>query len=176
MKLFIAVSFSLVTGVLQAATQVEIPVEVIPVEIGQQPRWEEFRNVSHDNAVALIAAGEKAGGKCHELTAQDTVVCFFQGSRGVGIDWQKLSADLDTQSDLKPGTTQAAEAVAYSYLSSRFIFVAPAKIEGNQALVTATHMGQKCTLNMSSTAPTPQNKYGWSIYGEVCGPVSVAGQ
>ncbi|MPQ71486.1 hypothetical protein [Pseudomonas sp. MWU12-2323] len=146
-------------------------VTTIPVENSQQPRWEESHNVPHDKAVALIAAGEKAGGVCHELTAQSTVVCFFQGNRGVGIDWQMLSAEMGTQSDQRPGTAHAAEAVAYPYLSSRFIVVAPPKVEGDQALVTATLMGQECTLNMSSSDPTPQNKYGWSIYGEICGPI-----
>lgn len=178
MKLILAVGLTLGTGFAQAAKQVDIPVEVIAVQVeqNQQPRWEESRNIPHDKAVSLIAAGEKAGGACHELTAQSTVVCFFQGSRSAGIDWKKLSTELGNQSDLTQGTTKAAEAVAYSYLSSRFIVVAPPKIEGDQALVTAMLMGQECTLKMSSIAATPQNKYGWSIYGEVCGPISAAEQ
>jgi hypothetical protein len=178
MKLIIAASFTLVTGIAQAATQLEIPVDAktIPVEQSQQPRWEESRNIPHDKAVALIAAGEKAGGDCHELTAQSTVVCFFQGGRSAGIDWQQLNEDVGIPSELKPGTADAAKAVAYSFLSSRFIEVAPPQIEGDHALVTAMFMGQECTLNMQAIAPTPFNKYGWSIYGEVCGPISAAEQ
>jgi hypothetical protein len=174
MKLIIAASFTLVTGFAHAATQIEIPVVEIPVELSKKPRWEESRNIPHDKAVALIAAGEKAGGVCHEMAAQSTVVCFFQGDRGVGINWQQLNENVGIPSELKPGTADAAKAVAYSFLSSRFIEVAPPQIEGDHALVTAMILGQQCTLNMQATAPTPFNKHGWSIYGEVCGPISAA--
>lgn len=96
MKLVFAVGLALVSGIAQAGKPVDIPVEVYPVQIEQpQPaRWVEHRNIPHDKAVDLIAAGANAGGVCHELTAEQIVVCLFPGNRSGGIDWDKLSKGL----------------------------------------------------------------------------------
>jgi hypothetical protein len=178
MKLIFAVGLTLASGFVQAAQPLEIPVEVIPVQLeqDQHSHWEEANDISHDKAPALVAAGEKAGGLCHELIPQKTVVCLFQGNRSVGIDWEKLSKSLGgVQQDIKSGTAEAAQAMAQSYLSDRFIVVAPPKVEGDQALVSALFMGEECTLNMSRTQNS-QNGFGWLIYGSVCAAATEAEQ
>lgn len=95
MKLIYAIGFLAVfSGVAKAAKPVEIPVEVIDVEQNAKARWEEIRDVTHDKAVAVTTAAEKAGGSCHELTSERIVVCYFPGSRTAGIDWDKLRQGL----------------------------------------------------------------------------------
>lgn len=93
MKLIFAVGLTLVSGFVHAAKQVDVPVEVITVQLEQtqQARWEEYRDIPHDKAADLIAAGKNVGGACHELTAEGIVVCYFSGSPSAGIDWEKLS-------------------------------------------------------------------------------------
>jgi hypothetical protein len=82
---------------------------------------------------------------------------------------------VGAQAEIKPGTPDAAQAMAVPYLSNRFIVVAPPEIEGDEATVKALFMGQECTLNMVR-APSSQNEYGWSVYGSVCGARTAAEQ
>lgn len=79
------------------------------------------------------------------------------------------------QAEMKPGTPEAAGAMAIPYLTNRFIVVAPPEVEGDEATVKALIMGQECTLNMVR-APNSQNAYGWSVYGSVCGARTAAQQ
>ncbi|MHC5194889.1 hypothetical protein ACYSUW_14140 [Pseudomonas frederiksbergensis] len=94
MKFKIVMALALVSGFAQAAQKVDIPVEVSTVKIDQPTpaRWEEFQGVHPDKAAGLIAAGQKVGGACHELSAKGTVVCYFPPNvpRTVGIDWEKV--------------------------------------------------------------------------------------
>ncbi|WP_426103036.1 hypothetical protein [Pseudomonas sp. PSPC3-3] len=82
---------------------------------------------------------------------------------------------VGVQAEIKPGTPDAAQAMALPYLTNRFIAVAPAEVKGDEATVKALFMGQECTLNMVR-APISQNEYGWSVYGSVCGARTAAEQ
>ncbi len=94
MKLNVVIALALISGFAQAAQKIEIPVEVTNVVIDQPTpaRWEEIQGVHPGKAAGLIAAGQKAGGACHEMSAKDTVVCYFPPNvpRRVGIDWEKV--------------------------------------------------------------------------------------
>ncbi|WP_323601026.1 hypothetical protein [Pseudomonas putida] len=82
---------------------------------------------------------------------------------------------VGAQAEIKPGTPDAAQAMALPYLTNRFMVVGPAKVEGDEATVKALFMGQECTLSMVR-APRSQNEYGWSVYGSVCGARTAAEQ
>lgn len=95
MKLKIVIALALVSGFAQAAEQIDIPVKVSTIKAAAvtDPRWEEFLGVQHDESADLIAAGQRAGGACHELSTKGTVVCYFPESlpKQVGIDWGKVN-------------------------------------------------------------------------------------
>ncbi|MHC8403512.1 hypothetical protein ACYZTX_29835 [Pseudomonas sp. MDT1-17] len=82
---------------------------------------------------------------------------------------------LGAQAEIKPGSPEAAQAMAIPYLTNRFIVIAPPEVKGDEATVKALFMGQECTLNMVR-APSSQNEYGWSVYGSVCGARTAAEQ
>lgn len=82
---------------------------------------------------------------------------------------------LGAQAEIKPGTPEAAEAMAVPYLTNRFMVIAPPEVKGDEATVKALFMGHECTLNMVR-ALSSQNEYGWSVYGSVCGARTAAEQ
>lgn len=107
MMLVIGLGLSLIAGMAQAASMVDIPVEVSTVEVNrnQPPRWEEARQVPDSKAASIISAGEKAGGMCHHLPAEKMVVCVYSGSRSVGLDWRSLQ----TMSEAMGATYRGAQ-------------------------------------------------------------------
>jgi|APLak6261701877_1056259.scaffolds.fasta_scaffold00004_93 hypothetical protein len=51
------------------------PVPLVP---SANPSWEEYRNIPKDKAEKLISAATKEGAACHELQAEQIVVCYWR--------------------------------------------------------------------------------------------------
>jgi hypothetical protein len=172
MKSILALILSAFACIAQAADNVQIQVEETPVQIGRDvmPRWVETPIRSDEEASSVITAAEKAGGICHEISTKEMVACFFHGANTVGFNWDKLANQAEPNTVVVPGTKQAAELMARSYSSAKFIVIDPAtEIEDGKLQIKALVGDQECTLFLSQTQPGVRSESGWMVYGQVCG-------